>query len=159
MNDRYAINLGKTEIREGYRTGDVERILDQYADTFSDLSHGFPSFGGTDAKTVFRERLTALFARYRVLLAPVTIDILLFGATALEVGWHQFSFTSYSGEPAFTRRTRYLELWRKQHDDRWRIALFQDNEDQPGRLVEDVTAALRTGMLNAATRSWTERGR
>ena len=155
MDDRYAINLGKTEIREGYRTGDVERILDQYADGFGDLSYGFPSFGGTESKTVLRERLTALFARHCVSLEPVTIDILLFGTTALEFGWHELTFTPYTGEAMFTRRSRYFELWRKEHDDRWRIALFQDNEDQPGRLVEEITAALRKGTLNAATRSWT----
>ena len=154
MDDRYAINLGKSEIREGYRTGDVERILSQYAIGYGDLSYGFPSFGGTESKRVLRERLTALFARHAVTLAPVTIEILLFGATALEFGWRQLTCVPHTGEPTFTRRSRYLELWRKEDDGRWQIALFQDNEDQPGRMVEEITTALRAGTLNAATRSW-----
>ncbi len=155
MDDRYAINLGKSEIREGYRTGDVERILNQYADGFGDLSYGFPSFGGAESKAVLRERLTALFACHRVTLAPVAIDVLLFGETALQFGWHELTFTPHTGEPAFARRSRYLELWRKQPDDLWRIVLFQDNEDQAPRLMEEVTSALRAGQLDAARRSWT----
>ena len=155
LDDRYAINLGKTEIRDGYRTGDVERILNQYADGFGDFSHGFPSFGGAESKAVLRERLMALFARYRVTLAPVAIDVLLFGATALNFGWHELTFTPHTGEPAFLQRSRYLELWSKQADNLWRIVLFQDNEDQPPRLMEEMTSALRTGELDAATRSWT----
>lgn len=155
MDDRYAINLGKTEIREGYGAGDVERILHQYAEGFSDFSYGFPSFGRSESKMVLRERLVAMFARYTVTLAPVTIDILFFGATAMAMGWHEFTFTPTTGEPALVRRSRYLELWRKQGEVAWRITLFQDNEDEAPRLAEDVVAALRAGELDEATRSWT----
>src|SRR5918996_5350619 len=44
LDDRYAINAAKTELREGYKNADVERILSVYADAFTDMSDGQPSF-------------------------------------------------------------------------------------------------------------------
>ena len=68
MDDRYAINAAKTEIREGYRLGDVQRILSSYLVGFADLSDGFPSFGRDESRIVLEERLKQLFARYNVQL-------------------------------------------------------------------------------------------
>ena len=35
-----------------------------------------------------------------------------------------------------------MELWRKEQDGRWRIAIQIDNEDQPAVFVEQALAAL-----------------
>ena len=50
LDDRYAINAAKTELREGYKNADVERILSVYADAFTDMSDGQATFFGPDAK-------------------------------------------------------------------------------------------------------------
>jgi hypothetical protein len=60
MNDIYAVNAAKTELREGYNTADVDRILSVFADAFTDMSDNLPSFrssSGPNAKTVLRARL------------------------------------------------------------------------------------------------------
>ncbi len=57
LDDRYAINAAKTELREGYNNADVERILAVFADGFTDLSAGQASF--------YRRR-----CRYRIWMAP-----------------------------------------------------------------------------------------
>jgi RNA polymerase sigma-70 factor (ECF subfamily) len=59
MNDIYAINAAKTEFREAYNTGDVDRLLSVLADGFADLSAGFLSFFGDEAKSVFLKRPAA----------------------------------------------------------------------------------------------------
>lgn len=38
--DEYAISVAKTEYREGYNTGDLERVLSVVADSFSNMSEG-----------------------------------------------------------------------------------------------------------------------
>jgi hypothetical protein len=58
LDDRYAINAAKTELREGYNNADVERILSVFAESFTDMTSGQPSFFGVDAKTVLRARLS-----------------------------------------------------------------------------------------------------
>jgi ketosteroid isomerase-like protein len=136
--DRYAINYAKAEIREGYNTADPERILAQYADRFSDLSHTMPSFGGLDAKAVLRARLTALFAAHRVQCVWLSIDILLLGDTAVDHGWRELHLETT------VQRTRYLQLWRKEASGAWRIVLFIDNRDIPSAFADQTINALHT---------------
>ena len=56
MNDTYSIRLAKTELREGYNTGNVDRILSLFSDGLGDLSTGCASFWGAEAKAVLRHR-------------------------------------------------------------------------------------------------------
>ena len=144
--DRYAINLAKAEIREGYSEADSERILAHYADRFSDLSHTMPSFGSTDAKSVLRARLTALFATHRAQCVWLTIDILILGDTAIDHGWRELHLTAPSIEPTI-QRTRYLQLWRKDPTGAWRIVLFIDNQDIPSAFADETIAALLAGNI------------
>ena len=46
MDDIHAINLAKTEFRDGYNAGDVEQVLSVFADALTDMSDGQPSFWG-----------------------------------------------------------------------------------------------------------------
>src|SRR6059058_284625 len=55
--DEYGISVAKTEYREGYNTGDVERILSVFADSFTNMSEGEPSFYGDEAKQALRQQL------------------------------------------------------------------------------------------------------
>ncbi len=144
-NDRYAIHLAKTAIREGYNSGDVPRVLSAYADGYQEMAEGLPSFGGAEARTVLQARLTALFADYDVRLVPLTAAILLWEETAFSYGWHESTVRARSGGEAHLRRTRYAELWRKDSDGAWRIHFSIDNLDQPSVLLGEMLggAALR----------------
>src|SRR5437763_1777919 len=64
--DEYAISVAKTEYREGYNTADVERILSVFADSFTNMSEGEPSFYGDEAKQALRQQLSNLFSEYQV---------------------------------------------------------------------------------------------
>jgi ketosteroid isomerase-like protein len=131
MDDAYSIRVAKTELREGYNTGDVDRVLSVYRDVYSDMSSGCASFYGGEAKAVLRHRLTKLFATHRAHLAVTIISIGIEGSTAFDWGWHQLTLTPKSGGRPKTVRTRYLEIWQKQTNGQWKIAIFFDNVDRP----------------------------
>ena len=131
MDDAYAIRLAKTELRDAYNTGDVNRVLSVYADAYSDMSAGRASFYGTEANAVLKHGLTKLFARYHARLAVTIISIGIQGDLAFDWGWHKLTLTPRKGGRPKTTRARYLEIWRKQSDGKWKIAIFLDNADLP----------------------------
>jgi ketosteroid isomerase-like protein len=145
MDDIYAINAAKTELREGYNTADVDRILSAFADAFTDMSDNLPSFhrsSGPSAKTVLRARLEKLFREYTVELAPVAMEFKVAGELAVEHGWHHMKLFPKLGGAAELRRTRYVEVWSRDPQLGWRIVLFIDNRDQEPKLMEEVLLEL-----------------
>lgn len=149
MDDIYAINAAKTELREGYNAADVDRILSVFADAFTDMSDNLPSFhstNGPNAKTVLRARLERLFREYTVELAPVAIEIKVAGELAVEHGWHEMKLFPKLGGKAELRRTRYVEVWSRGPRLGWRIVLFIDNRDQEPKLMEDVLLEMAAAM-------------
>jgi ketosteroid isomerase-like protein len=142
LDDRYAINAAKTELREGYKNADVERILSVYADAFTDMSDGQPSFFGADAKLVLRAKLEKLFREYQVEWVPIIIDITTAEAVAVEYGWHELTLRPKAGGPAELKRTRYVHVWNRDRDNSWQIVLFIDNIDQKAELAEDQLTKL-----------------
>ncbi len=154
MDDAYAIRLAKTELREAYNTGDVDRLLAVFADGYSDMSAGSPSFYGVEAKAVLRHRMSKLFARCRAKLAVTIISIRVEGSWAFDWGWHNLVLTPKTGGRAVTTRTRYLEIWQKANDGKWRIAIFLDNLDIPPQMPPgEVLNTLRTRRPRTAHRS------
>ena len=141
MDDYYAINAAKTEIREGYNTGDVSRILAAFADSLTDMSDGHPSFYEGDAKTVLKARLEKLFREYTVEMAPTIIEIIVEGDVAIDRGWHEMTLRPKIGGAEERRRTRYMEIWRRDARNGWRIEVFIDNADQDPELTTGELAA------------------
>lgn len=150
IDDQYAINAGETEVREGYRTGDIERILAQLTPGFTDRSHGFPSSARSEARDVLRARLSMLFARYTVEFAPVLADIVPLGDTALVFGWHDMIPTPKEGANPIHERTRFAEVWKKV-DGGWKVGLRIDNPDVTPALAAETVAALLSGALDPRT--------
>jgi ketosteroid isomerase-like protein len=141
MNDIYSINAAKTELREGYNTADVDRILSVFADAFTDMSDNLPSFHGSNgpnAKIVLRARLENLFRAYRVEFVPIVIEIKIAGDLAVEHGWHQRKLFPRLGGEAELSRTRYVEVWSRDPQLGWRIVMFMDNRDQEPETMEEV---------------------
>jgi len=138
--DRYAINAANTEMREGYKTANVERILSVFADTLTDLRAEAPTFFGPDGKFVLRGRLEKLFRDFDVDFVPIIIDIIIGKGVAVEYGWHEMTLRPKSGGPPQTSRTRYMQTWVRGPHDAWRIMVFINNPDQKPELAEDVLA-------------------
>jgi ketosteroid isomerase-like protein len=135
MDDAYAIDLAKTEFREAYNTGNVERLLSIVDSGLVDLSNGRCSGYGESGKAALRSYLQNLFAKFDARLVPVVIDITVRGEMAVDYGWHELVLTPKSGGEPIRTRTRYVDVWRKNQAGDWKLALFMDNSDVPDQAV------------------------
>ena len=131
MDDVYAINLAKSNYREGFDTTDVERVLSAFAPEFTDMSDSRPSRYRADAVAKLRRSLAQLFAEYEAKLNVIIIAISVFGNNAFDYGWHELTLKPRNGGELVYRRTRYCELWSKQPNGDWRVSKFMDNLDVP----------------------------
>jgi ketosteroid isomerase-like protein len=131
MDDVYAVNVAKSNYREGFNTADVERVLSAFAPEFRDMSDARPSRSGADAALKLRGFLAELFAEYEATLNVIILAISVFGNNAIDYGWHELTLKPRNGGKPVYRRTRYLELWSKQPNGDWRISKFMDNTDVP----------------------------
>lgn len=130
MDDTYLINVAKTEFREGYNRGDVDRILSIFAEEgFTNMSEGAPNYYDEAATMELRERLTELFAKYAVTLGVIIIKIVILGNAAYDYGWHEFTLRPRDGGETVRKRERYFELWRKNLSGNWKISLLINNAD------------------------------
>jgi hypothetical protein len=93
MNDVYEINVAKARLRDAYNAGNVDLLLMAFADEFTDMSSGKPSFFGADAKSVFRMRMTNLFEQHQATLIVTIIAIRVFAGAAFDYGWHSLTLT------------------------------------------------------------------
>ena len=131
MDDVYAINVAKSNYREGFNTADVERVLSVFAPEFTDMSDSRPTRYRADAAAKLRRSLAQLFAEYEAKLNVIVNAISVFGNNAFDYGWHELTLTPRNGGEAVYRRTRYFELWSKQPNSDWKISRFMDNQDVP----------------------------
>jgi ketosteroid isomerase-like protein len=131
VDDTYAINVAKTEYREGFNTGNPDRVLSVFAPEFTDNSDGRPSRYSGDAPIKLRRYLEQLFADYETRLVIIMAAIVIAGDLAYDYGWHELTLTPRKGGASQLLRKRYLELWRKQKSGEWRIIRYIDNNDLP----------------------------
>jgi|SRR5215471_8654113 len=134
--DEYAINVAKTEYREGHNNADVERILSVFAGRFTHMPEGEPSFYGEEAREALRSQLSKLFELYRVRMEVVIVNIAVFDNTAIDRGSHKLVLTPKAGGDPEVRRYRYCEIWQKQKDGTWRIGFFISNKDHEPRMLD-----------------------
>jgi ketosteroid isomerase-like protein len=131
MDDRLAINLAKTELREGFLAGDVERVLSVFQEGFVNWSDGAASKFGLEATTDLRQKLTRLFDEYQVKLTPIIIHIEVLEGVIYDWGWHELILTPKMGGNATRHRERYFEIWRKDVSGNWKISFLITNQDVP----------------------------
>jgi ketosteroid isomerase-like protein len=134
VDDLYAINVLKTEIREAYNTGSPERLLAVLDDGIIYYADARKSGYRESGRQALREYLTELFGRYNARLVPIVIEIKFLGDAALEYGWHELTLTPKDGGDPLYTRTRYLDVWRKHKAGGWKLVMFMDNADVPDRI-------------------------
>jgi len=129
MHDIYKINIAKTEFREAYNTGDVDRLLAVFSgEGFTSMFEGGPSqFGG--ARSSLRKEAAEMFDEYSVQMSVIIIDIVVRGDTAYDYGWHEFTLRPKDGGQPIRKRVRYFELWSKDSSGDWKIAFHINNHD------------------------------
>ena len=150
MTDEEAISIAKTEFREAYNTGDVERLLNVFGDSFTDMSEGESSFYGTEAKTALRWRATNLFREYTARMQVIIIAIVVLGDTASDWGLHKLTLIPKSGGEPILMRSRYCEIWQKNQAGKWQIRIFIDNKDHAAEMLPEEAIALAGSQIYAA---------
>ena len=146
MDDTYAIRLAKTKLRDAYSEGDVDGVLSVFGDAYSDMSAGLASFYGREARAVLKHRLKELFTSYKARLAVTIISIRVNGPWAFDWGWHQLTLVPKQGGAPIVTRGRYLEIWQKDPEAQWKIAIYFDNRDVPPQMPPgDVLAETLAG--------------
>lgn len=129
MDDLYAINVAKTEFREGFNLGDVPRVLAITDPDLVNFSDREPSEFAESGLETFEMRLTNLFERFTVGLRVTVIEIRLQGDVAYDYGWHDWTLTAKDGGQSIRRRDRYVDIWRKDKKNNWKLWMYMDNRD------------------------------
>jgi ketosteroid isomerase-like protein len=129
MNHVYEINVAKSKFRDAYNAGNVDCLLAIFADEFTDMTAGAPSFFGGDSKSVFRSRMTNLLEQYSATLIVTVIAIRVFANTAFDYGWHSLTLVPRDGGKPITTRQRYFETWKQNSSGEWKIDFYIDNMD------------------------------
>jgi ketosteroid isomerase-like protein len=141
MDDLYAINLLKTEFREGYNRGDATRILTIADPDLVNFSSEQPSGFGKSGLNDLTILLQSLFEQFAVKLAVIVVEIRIKGDLAYDYGWHELTLKPKSGGPSIHRRDRYVDIWRKNPEGNWKLWMYMDNQDIPDPFQPDQIAS------------------
>jgi ketosteroid isomerase-like protein len=132
-DDVRAIEIAKTEYREGYNTGDVARVMGVFGEDFVDLSIGQPRFSGADAHVALEERLRDLFDEYDVKMFVIMAYLQVSGEFASDWGFHKiWLYPKRGGSPCYLK-LRYTENWVKLNGE-WKISLLMSALDEEPQL-------------------------
>lgn len=129
MDDLYAINAAKTEFREAFNRGDVSGLLALVDPDLVNFSDGQPSEFGESGLDAMRSRLVSLFEQFNAKLSIIVIEIRLQGDIAYDYGWHDLTLTPKDGGRPVHRRNRYVDIWRKNKEGKWKLWTYMDNQD------------------------------
>ena len=142
-DDQYAISVAKTEYRDAYNSGDVDRLLAVFASQFTDCSEGEPSFYGDEAVRALRLRTRELFCQFQVELGVIIIDVVVKDDFAYDRGWHKVRLINKTTGAVSDTRYRYFEIWKKENDA-WRITYIITNKELPPRMLPEEENAAET---------------
>jgi|SRR3954466_10915269 ketosteroid isomerase-like protein len=135
MDDIYAINVAKTEFREAFNTADPDRLVSLLDTGFVDFSDGRTCAFGQGAAVEMREHLKGLFRDHQVHLSIIMIEIRIVGEVGYDYGWHNFTLTPKQGGAPIERHERYVDIWKKNADGKWKLWMYMDNRDVPQQMV------------------------
>jgi ketosteroid isomerase-like protein len=143
MDDLYAINQAKTEYRDAFNLGDVQRILALANPELVNFSDGQPSEFCNGELDAFEIRLKNLFERFTAKLTVIVVEIRMKGDVAYDYGWHELTLTPKNGGQPIYRRERYVDIWRKNQEGTWKLWMYMDNQDvadpfEPGATRRDA---------------------
>jgi uncharacterized protein (TIGR02246 family) len=105
---------------EAANTGQVERLMEVYAPDAVILPPGGPTIEGSET---IRELFRQEFERFDTKIAFTTTEIEVEGDMAYRRGGYVWRGTPRgTGQPLETRN-KFLEIWKRQPDGTWRIAV------------------------------------
>jgi len=133
MDDVFAINAAKSEFRDAFNYGDVNRLLAIADPDLVSFSDGEPSEFGKGGLEALQTRMTDLFARYTAKLAVIAVEIRVQDRMAHAYGWQELTLTPKAGGEPVRRRTRYVDVWRRSGQGSWKLWMYIDNQDIPDK--------------------------
>lgn len=136
MDDLYAINFAKTEFREAFNSGDPERLIALLDPTFVYMPDALSLATGADAASAVRAQFRELTASYCVQLQPIIIEVRIQESVAFEYGWHIWKKTPRDGGPLVHAKNRYVDIWRKNEKDEWKLWMYMNNADLPTQMLQ-----------------------
>lgn len=140
MDDLYAINAAKTEFRDAYNTGEMERLVAVLDPDIVAFSEGLPCAFGPGVADALATQYRDSAETHRVRLDPIIIEIRIEGNVAYDYGWHVWTLTPIAGGEGVTRRERYVDIWRKNAAGEWKLWMFMNNQDVPMQMPEAAAA-------------------
>lgn len=129
MDDLYAINVAKSEFRDCFNLSDVSRLLAIADPDLVNFSDGQPCEFGMSGLDALKARLENLLERFTAKLVVIVIEIRLQGDVAYDYGWHDLTLTPKDGGQPTRRRDRYVDIWRRNKEGRWKLWMYMDNQD------------------------------
>ncbi len=129
MDDLYAINAAKSEFRDCFNLSDVSRLLAIADPDLVNFSDGQPCEFGMSGLDALKTRLEHLLERFTAKLVVIAIEIRLQGDVAYDYGWHDLTLTPKDGGQPTRRRDRYVDIWRRNKEGKWKLWMYMDNED------------------------------
>jgi ketosteroid isomerase-like protein len=129
MDDLYAINAAKSEFRDCFNLSDVSRLLAIADPDLVNFSDGQPCEFGMSGLDGLKTRLENLLARFTAKLVVIVIEIRLQGDVAYDYGWHDLTLTPKDGGQPTRRRDRYVDIWRRNKEGKWKLWMYMDNQD------------------------------
>jgi ketosteroid isomerase-like protein len=129
MDDLYAINAAKSEFRDCFNLSDVSRLLAIADPDLVNFSDGQPCEFGMSGLDALKTRLENLFERFTANLVVIVIEIRLQGNVAYDYGWHDLTLTPKDGGQTTHRRDRFVDIWRRNKEGKWKLWMYMDNQD------------------------------
>ncbi len=129
MDELYAINVAKTQFRDAFNLGDVNRLLAIADPNLICFSDGHPSEIGKSGLDALRIRLRDVFERFTAKLAVIVVEIRHEGDFAYDYGWHELTLIPKNGGEPVHRRDRYVDIWRRGKKGEWKLCMYMDNQD------------------------------
>jgi ketosteroid isomerase-like protein len=129
MDDLYAINAAKSAFRDCFNLSDVSRLLAIADPDLVNFSGGQPCEFGTSGLDALKTRLENLLGRFTAKLVVIVIEIRLEGDVAYDYGWHDLTLTPKDGGQPTRRRDRYVGIWRRNKEGKWKLWMYMDNQN------------------------------
>jgi ketosteroid isomerase-like protein len=129
MDDLHSINSVKTEFRECFNLSDPSRLLAIADPDLVSFPDSQPSEFGKSGIEALKIRLDVLFRRFRAELAVIVIEIRVHGDVAYDYGWHILKLTPKDGGQPIQRKDRYMDIWRRNKEGKWKLRMYMDNLD------------------------------
>src|SRR5262249_25541807 len=129
-----ALTSAETSIRraiddftQAYNAGEFDRLSNIFAEDLVDMSAGGTARRGPGGQRDFVLRVGETHAKAKPHLEITVDEIQVAGEWAYERGSLEVTLTPIGGGEKSYIRQRFLDIWRRQRDGRWKIAVEMDN--------------------------------